>query len=246
MIARIQYQNKVYYSYVFAHFEVFYRSHYVVYDPIDNKFDAIPVFSDNGYGHRQVGLINEHESGFIGQCDLTLKMGIAEHLVGYPWLVKEPDYIRNIEEGKELPEELVNKAKEMNKTIDPDKWNEVVTEDDVEDMMNHTGGFHDQYWVEIKGVSDDVDPWKSAKLQIRFTSQGPFDVLVEFEDGIYIKSGFYSSNRIYTSTVVIGKKYIYWVNDAEDGLSEDKVNEYNHIQSKKLRWKFILKEEDDW
>lgn len=246
MIARIQYQGKNYYSFVFAHFKVFYRNHYVVYDPIDNKFDIVALFSDNGYGHRQVGLINECETGFISQCDFDLKMGMVEHLVGYPWLVKEPKYIINIEEGIELPEELIKKAKEMNASIDPDKWNEVVNEDDVENMINHTGGFHDQYWVEIKGVADEIDPWNNAKLQIRFTSQGPFDVLVEFEDGIYLKTGFYSANRIFTSTVVIGKEYIYWVNDAEDGLSEDEVNSYNYIQSKKLRWKFVLKEKNDW
>lgn len=246
MIARIQYQGKTYYSYVFAHFEVFYRNHYVVYDPIDNKFDMVPIFGDNGYGHRQVGLIDERESGFIPQCDLTLQMGIAEHLVGYPWIIKDPDYLRNIELGKEVPEEFVKKAIEMNSTINPDKWNEVVTEDDVENMMNHTGGFHDQYWVEIKGVADEIDPWKSAKVQIRFTSQGPFDVLVEFEDGLYLNIGFYSSNRIYTSTVVIGKEHVYWVNDAEDGLKESEVKDYKYIQAKKLRWKFILKEENDW
>ena len=171
---------------------------------------------------------------------------MVEHLVGYPWLVKEPQYIKNIEEGIPLPEELVKRAIEMNASIDPDKWNEVTNEEDVENMINHTGAFHDQYWVEIKGISDDVDPWKDSKLQIRFTSQGPFDVLVEFEGGIYLKTGFYSSNRIYTSTVVIGKEHIYWVNDAEDGLKEDEVNRYNYIRGKKLRWKFILKEENDW
>ena len=91
-----------------------------------------------------------------------------------------------------------------------------------------------------------VDPWKDAKLQIRFTSQGPFDVLVEFEGGIYLNIGFYSSNRIYTSTVVIGKEHVYWVNDAEDGLKESEVKDYKYIQAKKLRWKFIVKEENDW
>ena len=57
----------------------------------------------------------------------------------------------------------------MNASIDPDKWNEVTNEEDVENMINHTGAFHDQYWVEIKGVSDEIDPWKDAKVQIRFT-----------------------------------------------------------------------------
>ena len=246
MIAKVQYLGKVYYSLVFAHFEVFYRDQYVVYDPIDNKFDIISTFGDNGYGHRQIGLIDERESGFIGLCDMTLKMGIAENINGYPWLVREPQYLRDIEEGKPLPEEVVRIAKEMNSTLNPDKWNEVVTEDDVENMMNHTGGFHDQYWVEIKGIADEVDPNVDAKLQIRFTSQGPFDVLVEFEGSIHMNIGFYSSNRIYTSTVVLGEKSIYWVNDAEDGLLEKKVEDYRYIQSKKLRWKFIDKLENDW
>ena len=246
MIAKVQYQGKVYYSLVFARFEVFYRNHYVVYDPIDDKFDIIALFSDNGYGHRQIGFIDERESGFIGLCDMTLKMGIAEDINGYPWIVREPEYLRNIEEGKTLPEEVVRRAKEMNALINPDKWNEVLTEVDVENMMNHTGGFHDQYWVEIKGVADEIDPNVDAKLQIRFTSQGPFDVLVEFEGGIHLDIGFYSSNRIFTSTIVIGKECIYWVNDAEDGLLEKDIKSYSYISAKKLRWKFIDKEENDW
>ena len=124
--------------------------------------------------------------------------------------------------------------------------NEVTNDEEAMDMMEHTGGFHDQYWVEMRAISDDVDCFTPAKLQIRFTSQGPFDVLVEFEDGLYINIGFYSANRIFTSTVVVGEKFIYWVNDAEDGLSEKEVKNYRFIQCKKLRWKFILKEENDW
>lgn len=243
MIGRIQYLGNTYYSYVFAHFEVFYRNQYVVYNPIDNKFEIVQIFGDNGYGHRQIGLINEHENGFISHEDITLNMGVANHVRGYAWMIEQ---IKNIEEGKDLPEELVSKVKEMNASIDPDKWNEVTTEDDVEDMMNHTGGFHDQYWVEIKGVSDDVDPEVNSKLQIRFTSQGPFDVLVEFEGSIYMNIGFYSCNRIFVSTVVIGKKCIYWVNDAEDGITEEEVKDYRYIAAKKLRWKFVVKQENDW
>lgn len=246
MIARIQYQGKAYYSFVFAHFQVDYMNYYVVYDTVHNKFDMVALFSKKYDGHRQVGLINENESGFIGQCDLVLKMGIAERLVGYPWILKDPEYLRNVELGKDLPEEFVEKAKKMNASIDKDKWNEVTNEEEVENMINHTGAFHDQYLVEMKAISDDADCFAPAKLQIRFTSQGPFDVLVEFEDGLYIELGFYSSHIIFTSTVVIGEKYIYWVYDAEDGLLEEEVKKYQHIQCKKLRWKFILKKEDDW
>ena len=45
------------------------------------------------------------------------------------------EFIKDIEEGKELPEEFVKRAIEMNATIDPDKWNEVTNEEDVENIF---------------------------------------------------------------------------------------------------------------
>ena len=96
MIARIQYQGKTYYSFVFAHFEVFYRNQYVVYDPIDNKFDIVAILGDNGYGQRQVGLINERESGFIGQCDFPIKnlcLFASEKSFGKEVIYKDKKYI---------------------------------------------------------------------------------------------------------------------------------------------------------
>lgn len=246
MIAKVQYKGKIYYSYVFAHFMNCYRNYYVVYDSIGNNFEIISLFEDDNYGHRQIGLIDENEEYFIDQNDIELTFGKANALRGYPWLINEVEHLKNIDLKAKIPSSITNKAKEMNSTINPDKWNEVLNYKDVKNMTKHTGNFHDNYLVELKANANYIDFTIPAKLQIRFTSQGPFDILVEFEDGIYIKSGFFSCNRIYTSTIVIGKEYIYWVYDAEEGLLEDEIDKYQYIQAKKLRWKFINKNENDW
>ena len=61
MYVRVHYLNKIYYSYVFMHFEVDYMPHVVVYDSIDNKFEVVSVLSKSIDGVRQVGYMNEKE-----------------------------------------------------------------------------------------------------------------------------------------------------------------------------------------
>ncbi len=241
MYVRINYQNKIYYSYVFAHFECDYMPQYVVYDSVDEKFDIIAHLSEKCGGHRQVGFMNENEKDFIYRKELNLNMGLVKKCAGYSWLIENADLINDIKEGKPINKDYVRIAKEMNSTIDPDAWNEVVTEEDAEDMMNHVGGFHDWYLVGIEGKSDPYDCFVDSKLQLRFTSQAAFDVLLEFEGGIYIKYGFYSANRIYLSSIIINDEQKYWV-DGEEDLKFESIEQYQYIQANKLRWKFILKE----
>ena len=245
MYVRIKYQNKIYYSYVFAHFECDYMPQYVVYDPVDDKFDIVAYFSKKCDGHRQVGFMNENENDFVYKKELKLNMGLVNKCAGYSWLIENVDLIKDIEEGKPISEEYVRIAKEMNSTIDPDAWNEVVTEEDAEDMMNHVGGFHDWYLVGMECKSDPYDCFVDSKLQLRFTSQAAFDVLLEFEGGIYVKYGFYSSNEIYLSSIVFNKEHKYWV-DGEEELNFEDIEQYQYIQGNKLRWKFILKEKENW
>ena len=133
----------------------------------------------------------------------------------------------------------------MNSTIDPDAWNEVVTEEDAEDMMYHVGGFHDWYLVGMEAKSDPYDCFVDAKVQLRFTSQAAFDVLLEFEGSTYINYSFCSANRIYLSSIVIDKELKYWVDGQED-IDLNDIKNHSYIQGNKLRWKFVLKTDDDW
>ena len=200
MYARVQYQNKIYYSYVFAYFDLNYMPQYVVYNSLDEKFEIVALFSKSCYGHRQIGLMNESEKDFINVNDIKLIRGIARKCMGYPWLVNNINLLNDIDEGKLIDDKYSIIALELNETIDPNAWNEIETEEDAIDFMNHVGGFHDWYLVSLSGVSDYIDCNVESKLQLRFTSQAAFDVLVEFEGGIYLKYGFYTCNRIYQST----------------------------------------------
>lgn len=243
MYVRVEYKGKKYYSYVFAYFQYDYMDQYIVYDNIDNKFEIVPYFSKKCDGHRQIGLMNENEKDFIKKSELNLNMGIVYKCAGYPWLINNPKLIKDIEEGKEIDLEYTNLAKQMNSTIDPDKWNEVKTKDDAEDMMNHVGGFHDWYLISIEASSNPYSCDNVSKVRLKFTSQAAFDVLVEF-DGAYIKYNFCWANRIYLSTLIVDE-YVYWV-DGEEDVDLKYIEDYNYIQGNALRWKFILKEEHDW
>lgn len=244
MYARVQYKNKTYYSYVFAHFKYDYMPHYIVFDPIDEKFDIIAYFSKSCDGHRQIGFMNEDESEFVRVNGIKINKGQIDKCDGYDWLVKNVDLIKAIEEGKSIDQKYVEFAKKLNATINPDAWNEVETEEDAENMMNHVGGFHDWYLISITAISDPYTCELESKVQLKFSSQAAFDTLVEF-DGAFIKYNFCPANRIYLSSVVIDGDIKYWV-DGEEELSIEDVKNYDHIAGTGLRWKFVLKEEDDW
>ena len=65
MYVRVKYQNKKYYSYVFAHFEYDYMPHCVVFNNEENKFEIVSNLSKKSGGVRQIGYMNESEEGFI-------------------------------------------------------------------------------------------------------------------------------------------------------------------------------------
>lgn len=244
MIARIQYQGKVYHSYVFAYFEHDYMPQYLVYDMIDNKFDIIANFSKKCDGKRQVGLLNENEKDFtVKYKELELNIGLVRKFKSYSWL--ELSLINDIYASNEIDSKFKELAMKMNETIDPNGWNEVLNEEDANEFMEHVGCFHDMYLIGMNAVSDYLDFQNEAKLQLRFHSQGAFDVLVEFEGAIDVNYTWVTCNRIYLSSIVFKEPNIYWL-DGSDELTAIDINDYSYISGQKLRWKFILSEEDEW
>ena len=244
MYARIEYKGKVYYSYVFAYFKYDYMPRYVVYDPIDKRFDIVAYFSAKCDGRRQIGLMNEHEYGFVRNPKLTINMGEINDCVGYPWLIEDAEVLKSIESSGLADEKYIKLAEEMNAGIDPDKWNEITNEDEAEDMMNHTGGFHDWYLISITAKSNPYSCEEAATVQLKFNSQAAFDTILEFEDCICIDFAFGMYNRIYSSSVIFKDDMVYWVDS--DEVDFNCIKKYSSIRAKKLRWKFVVKEENDW
>lgn len=245
MYVRVHYLNKIYYSYVFMHFEVDYMPHVVVYDSIDNKFEVVSVLSKSIDGVRQVGYMNEKEDGFEYINELLINKRILRKCKGYSWLINNIQLINSIFEGKEIDSKLLKSAKEMNDSIDPNRWNEVTDENDAVDFMNHVGAFHDTYLVGMEAEADEYDFNNLAKLRLKFSSQGAFDILMEFEGDITIKYTFTTTNRIYLSSIVFDENQIYWV-DGDEDLRPMDIQYFDYIQGQKLRWKFILKENSEW
>ena len=244
MYVRVKKEEKEYYSYVFAHFQLDYMPQHVVFDPVENKFDLVASFSQSSGGHRQIGFMNENEKDFVFKKELDLNVGVVKKCAGYAWLVEDINLLNDICDGKPVDQKYKNLAVEMNQTIDPDAWNEVVTKQDADDMMEHVGGFHDWYLTSISANSDPYEGELISTVQLKFRSQAAFDVLVEFE-GAYIQYNFCPANRIYLSSIVLDGDLVYWV-DGEEDLSVDDVKNYDHVVGNKLRWKFVLKEKCDW
>lgn len=109
--------------------------------------------------------------------------------------------------------------------------------------MNNVDGFHDWYLISMSVTSDLYDYCTKSKLILKFNSDVAFDLLLEFETP-YIKYNFTSSNRIDLTTIIIDK-YIYWIN-GEENIKVENIEKYNYIRGSKLRWKFILKDKNDW
>jgi hypothetical protein len=218
--------------------------HYVVYNPIDEKFDIVAYFSKKCDGHRQIGLMDEHEDGFIRKNKIIINMGEINECVGYPWIIEDASVLKDIEQENQIDEKFVTLAKEMNASINPSKWNEVTNEYEAENLMNHTGGFHDWYLISITAISNPYTCEQEATLQLKFNSQAAFDTILEFEGSIDINFSFEMYNRIYSSSVIFKDGRVYWVDNDEFDL--ECIRKYNYISAKKLRWKFILKEENDW
>lgn len=241
MYVRVKYQDKKYYSYVFAYFEYDYMPHCVVFNNEENKFEIVSNISKKSNGVRQIGYLNESEEGFIKKDEMTINLGEIRKCHGYPWLINNEALLKDIEEGKNIDEEYVKLARKMNESIDKDAWNNVESEEDVEFFMEHVGAFHDSYLVGIEGFFNDLDLETPGSLKLKFTTGGEFDILVEFIGDVKVKYLFNICNRIYLSSIIFFNNSIYWV-DGNDELTSSDIEDYDYISSEKLRWKFIEKD----
>jgi len=215
---------------------------YVVYDTVDQKFDVVAYLSKKCDGHRQVGFLNEKEDDFVKKHELNLDMGRVTNCAGYPWLINDVNLLNDMANGKSVDTKYAKLAQEMNATIDPDAWNEVETKEDAENMMYHVGGFHDWYFIGLQAIANQYDCEIPATVQLKFSSQAAFDTLVEFEHP-YIKYAFAPINRVYLSSVVIDGDLKYWV-EGDENIKPQDVKKFGFVCGKKMRWKFVVKEEE--
>lgn len=243
MIAKIKLDDREYFSYIFFICKWEYRTKVIVFNDKENRFEFIQAFKSKYSSERVVYLFDFKDEGMVENSKIQLESSILEECLGFPWLINDTHLINDIEQGKEVDEKYLEIARKLNSTIDVYRWHEVITQTDIDELMDISGAFHDSYIRDFKGVfGRPYEPEFETKLQLSFEMYGnSFDIMLEFEGGVSIDYHLNSNlNDIYLSTILFHENRIYWI-DGNDELSPIDIKDYQHISASKLRWKIIDK-----
>lgn len=243
MIVKVKLSDREYFSNVFFVCTYNYKEKFIVFDDVENKFKFIDTFESNESNEcyrRLVYTYDYNEYNFVKKSEYELSSFVVEKCKGYEWIY---DNLKNIEKGQQIDEKYINFAKEINSKIDIYRWHEINNEEDIEELLDISGGFHDSYIRDFKGIfGRPFEPEFITKFQLAFEIYGcHYDIMLEFEGGVDIKYGLSSNlNFIYSSTIMFCDGLIYWV-DGGDDLSPIDIKDNPYISSKILRWKIIDK-----
>lgn len=225
MIARvISKDGREYCSHVFAANMDGFDSTVVVFDAAARKFAQVNMYDISPSLVRKVFIIDGDCSDFVDK---------EKGVMGYGWLVDNAELLRAIEKGKPVADEYVNKAVELNASIERREWTEVRTDRDVENLFNAAWGFHD---AEIESVTVDGD-----KLTVVFG--GCWNSMVEliFEGDIEYRyeRGAEYYYEIFSAAVLFSGGYVYWVDDDITDVA-DIDDELTYFRGRSLKWKQTL------
>lgn len=247
MIAQIKYDDKEFYSYIFFLCIYEYRTKAIVFNDLENKFELLNAYKNKYTSEAIINLFDYKEDGMIKKDEMQLTSCTVNDCMGYEWLINNEQLIKDIEQGNKIPEEYLKKGKELNSTIDLFKWHDITNEEEAEELMDISGGFHDSYIREIKGIfGRPYEPEFETKYQVSFELYGNhFDIMMEFYDGVTINYTLNSHlNDIYLSCILFHEGSIYWLDGSDELLPID-IKDYPYISARKLRWKIIPKAEND-
>ena len=247
MIAKIKYGNNNYFSYIYFLCKYEYKTKVITFNPNDNKFELLEPFTNKYNNEKILYLYDYCEDGLIHKDSIKLSSYEVSDCMGYDWLINNEDLIRDIELNKEVKEEYLEIAKNLNNTINVYDWHEVKTKEDAEELLDMTGAFHDSYIRDLKGIfGRPFEPEFETKLQISFELYGTdYDILLEFVGGADIKYGLSSNlNYIYLASIILHNNLIYWVDGSDELLPID-IKDHPYICASRLRWKLIDKQKHE-
>ena len=245
MIAKIKLDDREYFSYIFFICKCEYQTKVIVYNEEENKFEFIDVFKNKYTSERVVYLFDFKEEDLISKKQIQLHSSILDDCMGYSWLIENIDLLNDIEAGISVDAKYLEIAKGLNSTIDVYRWHEVESKEDIDELMDISGAFHDSYIRDIKGIfGRPYEPEFETKFQVAFEMYGnSFDLMMEFDGGVEINYYLYENlNGIYLSTILMHEGRFYWI-DGGDELSPIDIKDNPYISSGRLRWKIIDKKE---
>lgn len=248
MIALVNYDDKKYYSYLFALMKNGDESLAVVFNTSENKFELINVYQSKYMSNQNITLLDDKTNGLIEKEEIQLTSFKATECLGYEWLLNDPELLKAIEQGKQIDKKYLDLAKKLNGAIDFDKWHEVKNKRQANKLLDLAGGFHDSYIIGINYNGNNDDIQSAKKLQLTFLLYGGKRLLVlEFGGEVTMHYTFYTLdytyNWIFGSDIIIDKDGVYWAEfgDDYDHDVSDITEQTEYIKANELRWKIIPK-----
>ena len=239
MITKVAFEMNPYVSHVFFTSTHDYRPYAVVFCTEKDKFEFVGISDTENASKRMLYNYDDSTEGMVKADALPLSSFTVTKCVGYDWLIHNPSLLKDIEEGKPVPEEYLAIARKMNKSINLYAWHEVKTEEDAEYLMDACGACHESYIRDLRGIfGRSTQPEKIAKLRVAFEVRCQFyDIELEFSEEIAVHYNFSTQlNFIYLSTFLLHEGRIYWL-EGSDEFSAVDIPDCSRISAKRLRWR---------
>ena len=243
MIVKVNFGEKAYFSHVFLTAVSHYRDMFVVFNDESEKFELVCSTKDFDLSRRCIYTFDYTYENFIKKDKIKLESLELNKCLGYPWLIDNVELIEAIHQGKDIPNEYVELAKEIHKNMDPYRWHNVESQKDLEELEYITGCFHDCYLASFKGVFSNPTVLNTQMhLQLDFDMyQNAYDIRIEFRKDVQVKMDLSSlSDRIFASSFLLHEGRFYWLEGGED-LRPIDISYFSYISSRNLRWKIIRK-----
>lgn len=244
MITKVAFEHNPYVSHVFFTSTHEYRPYAVVFCAEKDKFEFVGISDTDNHSKRMMYNYDESTEGMVGADSLTLSSFTVTKCMGYDWLINDPRLLKDIEQGKPVPEKYLAIAREMNASIDLYAWHEVQTEADAEALMDACGACHDSYIRDFKGIfGRPFEPEEVTKLRVAFELGCLFyDMELEFEEDVSVRYDFCTNlNFIYLSSLFFHDGKIFWLEGSDEYGPAD-IPHTSHISAKRLRWRILDKQ----
>ena len=244
MIAKVLTKsNREFCSHIFATFNSGWYTKVIVFDEKENKFKLVDMFNKHPL-KRKVFIIDTDCSDWIEKDEIKLSTFTKfKCCKGYEWIINNSKLINDIRKNNLIDNEIREKAKELNSSINKDDWHYIKDQKDIENLMTASFGFHDAYISDIKYLKKETYDGQTT-VQVLFSNCWESEFLLEFEKDVIIHmvSNDDYDNEIFDSTVFFENGYIYWVDEEIKNASEIQEN-FTYFKARSLKWKCIINKE---
>ena len=244
MIAKIDYQNKSFYSRVFALMTTADDvSCAVVFDSEQNAFRIVNVNSSKYLSKLNVNVVDNDTEGFIDKYKIVLSAFTAEYCSGYDWVLNDLNLLQAIADGRAVDAKYIALAQSFNASIDIGGWRYVTERKDADELLTVAGGFHDSYLTDVN-ITLGKNADNTTTILLNFQTPYGFDLVLAFEGETAAHYSFSPhSGYVYSASVLFGDKFVYFAEDnGEDEINLSDLDENDgYFYGERLKWKIVDK-----